>query len=203
MAAKKLGKLAVKNSCLFLCDMQEKFRPTIQYFPQIVSVSARMLQASRLLEMPVVVTEQYPKGLGHTVPELGVKDEKIFPKTSFSMALPEVEEYLKQCGDVKSVVLCGIETQACVMQTALDLMERDYDVHVIADACSSRSMVDRLFALERMREAGAFLTTSESMILLLCRDAAHPKFREIQKIIWDPTPESGLLTGIPQDGSSV
>ena len=62
MAAKRLGKLAVKNSCLFLCDMQEKFRPTIQYFPQIVSVSARMLQAARLLEMPVVVTEQYPKG---------------------------------------------------------------------------------------------------------------------------------------------
>ena len=62
MAAKRLGKLAVKNSCLFLCDMQEKFRPTIQYFPQVVSVSARMLQAARLLEMPVVVTEQYPKG---------------------------------------------------------------------------------------------------------------------------------------------
>ncbi|XP_076450660.1 isochorismatase domain-containing protein 2-like [Babylonia areolata] len=203
MAAKKIGKLAVKNSCLFLCDMQEKFRPTIQYFPQIVSVASRMLQGSRVLDMPVVVTEQYPKGLGHTVPELGVKDEKIFPKTCFSMVLPEVEEYLKQMGDVKSVVLCGIETQACVLMTTLDLIERGYDVHVIADACSSRSMVDRMFALERMREAGAYLTTSESMLLQLCGGAAHPKFRDVQKIIWEPAPDSGLLTGAPQDGSSA
>ncbi|KAK7099092.1 isochorismatase domain-containing protein 2-like [Littorina saxatilis] len=198
MAAKQLGKLVAKNSCLFLCDMQDKFRPTIQYFPQVVSVSARMLQAARLLDMPVVVTEQYPKGLGHVVPELGVKEEKIFPKTCFTMLLPEVEEYMKKSGDVKSIVLCGIETQACILQTALDLIEKDYEVHVIADACSSRSMVDRMFALERMREAGAFLTTSESMMLLLCRDATHPKFRDIQKIIWEPAPDSGLLTGMPQ-----
>ncbi|KAK7488790.1 hypothetical protein BaRGS_00019925 [Batillaria attramentaria] len=199
MAAKRVGKLVANNSCLFLCDMQEKFRPTIQYFPQIVSVARRMLQAARLLEMPVVVTEQYPKGLGHTVPELGVKDEQVFPKTCFSMLLPEVESFLKEQREVKSVVLCGIETQACVLQTALDLIERDYDVHVIADACSSRSMVDRMYALQRMQEAGAFLTTSESMMLLLCRDASHPKFRDIQKIIWEPAPDSGLLSGIPQN----
>ncbi|PVD33768.1 hypothetical protein C0Q70_05028 [Pomacea canaliculata] len=153
--------------------------------------------------MPVVVTEQYPKGLGHTVPELGVKDEKVFSKTRFSMLIPDVEKYLKQCGDIKSVILCGIETQACVLQTTLDLLERNYDVHVIADACSSRSMVDRIYALQRMKEAGAYLTTSESVMLLLCKDAAHPKFREVQKVIWETAPDSGLLSGLSPEGTPV
>ena len=86
----------------------------------------------------------YIAGLGQTVPELGVdrNEQEIYAKTCFSMILPPVEKKLQDL-DIKSVILCGIETQACVQQTALDLLDRDIDVHVIADACSSRSMVDR------------------------------------------------------------
>ncbi|KAL5017701.1 hypothetical protein ScPMuIL_005216 [Solemya velum] len=189
----KISRIVLENSALFLCDMQEKFRHTIQYFPQIVEVSNRMLQAARILNMPIVVTEQYPKGLGPTVPELDVSDLKVFPKTQFSMIIPEVEEYMHKLSDTKSVVLCGIETQACVQQTVQDLLLRNYDVHVIVDASSSRSMVDRMFAFKRMQDAGAVLTTSESMLLALTRDSAHPKFKEIQKLIWTPAPDSGLL----------
>uniref|UniRef100_A0A4X2K331 Isochorismatase domain containing 2 n=1 Tax=Vombatus ursinus TaxID=29139 RepID=A0A4X2K331_VOMUR len=117
-----LGRVLPGSSMLFLCDMQEKFRGTISFFPQIVAVSARMLQS-----------------------------------------------------------------------TALDLLERGLDVHVVADACSSRSQVDRLLALSRMRQSGAFLTTSECLILQLVRDSAHPRFKEVQKLIRDPAPDSGLL----------
>ncbi|KAK2144617.1 hypothetical protein LSH36_743g01008 [Paralvinella palmiformis] len=194
MASRQIGKIVLNRSALFLCDMQEKFRKTIQYFPQVIATSNRLLKAARILDMPVIVTEQYPKGLGPTVSELDISGLPVFPKTRFSMVLPEVEEHMKQTmPDVKSIILCGIETQACIQQTVLDLLEREFDVHVLADCVSSRSMVDRMFALERIKSAGAFITTSESILLSLTGDAAHPKFKEIQKLIADVAPESGLL----------
>jgi len=191
--ASRIGKVAVKSSALFLCDMQEQFRKTIQYYPQIIEVSSRMLQAAKVLEMPVVVTEQYPKGLGPTVSELDVQGCPVFPKTQFSMCIDGVQEHLKTLPDLKSVILCGIECHACIQQTTLDLKEQGFDVHVVADAVSSRSMVDRMYGLQRLREAGAYISTSESMILMLARDAKHPRFKELQKIIWDSAPDSGLL----------
>uniref|UniRef100_A0A670J441 Isochorismatase domain containing 2 n=1 Tax=Podarcis muralis TaxID=64176 RepID=A0A670J441_PODMU len=179
MSVIRLGKVVPKTSILFLCDMQEKFRPNISYFPQIVSVAARMLKVARALEIRTVVTEQYPKGLGPTVPELGAEDLPKYAKTCFSMVTPEVEKEMAAVPDLKSVLLCGIETQACIMNTALDIMERGLDVHVVVDACSSRSQLDRIVALSRLRQSGAFLTTSEGLILQLVRDAAHPYFQEV------------------------
>ncbi|KAE8593525.1 hypothetical protein XENTR_v10019175 [Xenopus tropicalis] len=138
---RRIGKLGERSSILFLCDMQEKFRQSIVFFPEIVSVAARMLQGAKKLEMPVIITEHYPKGLGPTVPELGADGLKKYEKTSFSMLTPEIEEKLQSIPDLRSIVLCGIETQACIMSTALDLLDKGYDVHVVADACSSRRFV--------------------------------------------------------------
>ncbi|XP_038052885.1 isochorismatase domain-containing protein 2-like [Patiria miniata] len=196
MASRQIGKILIRNSALFLCDMQEKFRPTIQYFPQIVEVARRIFRAAEIMKIPLIVTtEQYPKGLGPTVPEIGVSRDThdIIAKTCFTMCTPEVDKKLTDAG-TSSVILCGIETQACVQQTALDLLERGLDVHVIADACSSRSMVDRLYAFERMRQSGAFITTSEAMLLQLLGGAEHPCFKEVQKLIMTSAPESGLLS---------
>ncbi|KAF6288237.1 isochorismatase domain containing 2 [Rhinolophus ferrumequinum] len=203
-----LGRVLPGSSILFLCDMQEKFRH-ITYFPQIVSVAARMLKVARLLEMPVVLTEQYPQGLGPTVPELGAEGLRPLPKTCFSM-VPVVRQELDARPQLCSVLLCGIETQACILDpcyclgsaltslypqnTTLDLLDRGLQVHVVVDACTSRSQVDRLVALARMRQSGAFLSTSEGLILQLVGDAAHPQFKEIQKIIKEPAPDSGLLS---------
>jgi nicotinamidase-related amidase len=203
MSVTRLGKLGIKSTALFLCDMQEKFRKTIQYYPQILNVANRMLQASQILELPVVVTEQYPKALGHTVTELDVSSCPVFEKTQFSMLVPDVEKHLKTLPDVRSVVLCGIETQACVLQTALDLIDKNYDVHIVADAVSSRSMVDRMYALERIKEVGGFLTTSEAVLLMLCRDSSHPKFKQVQQLIMELAPDSGLLSLIPDPSKAV
>ncbi|KAM3923902.1 isochorismatase domain-containing protein 2 isoform 1-T2 [Leptodactylus fuscus] len=194
MSLSRVGKLGQQSSVLFLCDMQEKFRHNIVFFNQIVSVAARMLQTAKILEIPVVVTEQYPKGLGLTVPELGADGIQKYTKTCFSMLIPEVEKELQSNPGRQSVILCGIETHACIMSTTLDLLNKGFDVHVVADACSSRSQVDRLVALSRMKQSGAYLTTGEGAILQLLQDAAHPKFKEVQKIIKDPAPDSGLLT---------
>ncbi len=91
------------------------------------------------------------------------------------------------------MILCGIEAHACIHHTTLDLLERGIDVHLPVDCISSRSMVDRVFALKRLRQSGAFLTTSECIILGLAADAAHPNFRQLQKIVMKSAPDTGLL----------
>nr|XP_045377824.1 isochorismatase domain-containing protein 2 [Camelus bactrianus]XP_045377825.1 isochorismatase domain-containing protein 2 [Camelus bactrianus] len=102
-----LGRVVPGSSILFLCDMQEKFRHTV-YFPQIVSVAARMLKVARLLGVPAVLTEQYPQGLGPTVPELGAEGLQPWPKTCFSM-VPVVQQELDMRPQLCSVLLCGLD----------------------------------------------------------------------------------------------
>uniref|UniRef100_A0A8C4FGH8 Isochorismatase domain containing 2 n=1 Tax=Catagonus wagneri TaxID=51154 RepID=A0A8C4FGH8_9CETA len=131
-----LGRVVPGSSILFLCDMQEKFRHLV-YFSQIVSVAARMLKVARLLDVPAVLTEQYPQGLGPTVPELGAEGLQPWPKTCFSM-VPVVQQELDARPQLRSVLLCGLETQACVLHTALDLLDQGLQVHVVVDACTSR-----------------------------------------------------------------
>ncbi|XP_043106822.1 isochorismatase domain-containing protein 1 isoform X3 [Puntigrus tetrazona] len=144
-----LGNLSPVTTVFFCCDMQERFRPAIKYFGDIISVGQRLLQGARILGIPVLVSEQYPKGLGSTVQELDLIGAKlVFPKTKFSMVLPEVEAALAEIPGVRSVVLFGVETHVCIQQTALDLIGRGFEVHIVADATSSRSMMDRMFALE-------------------------------------------------------
>lgn len=201
---RNVGRLSPQKTAIFLCDMQEKFSKTIQYFPQIVAVSQRLLRAGRALDMTVIVTEQYPKGLGHSVPELGLAefpDIKPIEKTQFSMMTAEVTQTMQEKG-LDSVVLCGIETHVCVQNTALALLERGFNVHVAVDACSSRTMVDRFFGFERMKASGAWLTTSESVILSLLGGSSHPKFKEVQKLIMESAPDSGLL-GFAQKHTSA
>uniref|UniRef100_A0A7N8XTV2 Isochorismatase domain containing 2 n=1 Tax=Mastacembelus armatus TaxID=205130 RepID=A0A7N8XTV2_9TELE len=134
----KIGRLSAKDAVLFLCDMQEKFRPNIFHFSDIVSNSARLLEACRVLGIPPILTEQYPKGLGPTVPELGTGELKAHPKTSFTMITPEVEKELQALGNPKQAILCGIEAHACIACTAFDLLDKGIDVHIVADAISSR-----------------------------------------------------------------
>ncbi|XP_053211710.1 isochorismatase domain-containing protein 2-like [Panonychus citri] len=192
----KVGRLVSKDTALFICDIQEKFRNMIQFFPGIVEVSSRLLKAAKILDLPVVVTEQYPKGLGNTVSEIGLADYpdiRPITKTQFSMMVPEVVDLLtKQHSNVKSVILVGIEAHVCVQGTCLNLLEKGLDVHVVVDGVSSRSNVDRMFALDRMKSAGAWLTTSESAILGLVGDASHPNFKQCQKLILNQPPDTGL-----------
>jgi len=191
----KVGKLVPKNSSLFLCDMQEKFRPSIKYFDAIVENSNKMLRAAKILDMPVVCTEQYPQGLGKTVSALGIEAYgiKAVDKTLFSMCLDPIVTQLKDTPDVNSILLCGIETHVCIQQTALDLRNLGYQVFVVADACSSRGHAERKFAFSLLKQAGCWLTTTESAILALAGGSAHPRFKELQAIIKTEAPDTGLM----------
>ncbi|XP_054721013.1 LOW QUALITY PROTEIN: isochorismatase domain-containing protein 2-like [Uloborus diversus] len=199
---RKLKQLIPRATAFFLCDMQEKFASNIQYFPAIANVASRVLKAAKMLEMPVIVTEQYPKGLGRTVKEIGLADYPDiipFEKTQFNMLTPAVHEFLKTMHpSVESVIISGIESHVCVQCTVECLINHGYDVHVLADGCSSRTMVDRMYSFQRMKAMGAWLTTSESVILGLAGDAAHPKFKDLQRLIREPAPDSGLLSLLQQ-----
>ncbi|NWI47678.1 ISOC2 protein, partial [Picathartes gymnocephalus] len=194
MAAARLGRPLPGSSALFVCDLQERFRGSVAAFPQIVAVAARLLQGCRILGLPVLVTEQRPDVLGPTVPELGAQELPRLPKTAFSMA--GVASDLLGDPKIRSVLLCGIEAHACVLQTALDLLERGLDVHVVVDAVSSRSQGERALALSRMARAGAHLSTCESLLLLLLRDSAHPKFPQVRRPR-PPGPRPSLTCAAP------
>jgi len=193
---KTLGDICLSQTVVFVCDIQERFRPAIAYFAQIAEIANRLTEATRILDIPLMVTEQYPKGLGNTVSEVNISNAvAVYPKTKFTMLVPDLEEHMTRLcgGEIKHVILCGIEAHVCIQQTVIDLLKRDIEVHVVADAVSSRSQTDRMFALERFRHMGATVTTSEAILLQMVGDKDHPKFKQIQALIKTSAPDTGLI----------
>uniref|UniRef100_A0A915MB61 Isochorismatase domain-containing protein 1 n=3 Tax=Meloidogyne TaxID=189290 RepID=A0A915MB61_MELJA len=196
MAASRMLRLVPSESALLVCDMQDKFRNHIQYFPQIVEVTRRMIEAANLLDIKIVATEQNPNGLGHTVTELGLQKHNVpvFTKTKFSMCSPDLRNEFGT--GIKSVLICGIEAHVCVYHTAIDFQEKGFNVHVLVDGSSSRSMVDRIYAYKQLERAGINLSTSECVILGLVGDSVHEKFKAVQRLIKESAPDTGLLANI-------
>lgn len=183
------GLLDPEHSVLLVIDVQERFRPAVPGFEAMLAGCLRLVRTFRLLGLPVAVTEQYPKGLGHTVPELvealagpGGTAVPIPEKTSFSsLGCQSTKSSLERWAP-RSVLVCGIETHVCVQQTVHDLLAAGTAAHVAVDAVASRRDLDRAIALERLRAAGAVLTTAEMAAFELLRDARHPRFKEVQAL---------------------
>ncbi|KAK9764704.1 hypothetical protein K7432_007591 [Basidiobolus ranarum] len=196
-ATRAITKINPNSTAFFVCDIQERFRTLIHAFPNVIATAQKMVTAANHLDIPIIVTEQNPKALGKTVQELDISKAKCnVEKSKFSMFLPEVESLLKKDLKVKSVVLFGIESHICVLQTCLDLLEHNYDVHVLSDGVSSMNYPEIDIALARMRQAGASITTSESIIFQLIGDAKHEKFKSISgltKEYQQATKENKLL----------
>lgn len=188
------GDLLPSRCMFFMCDIQERFRAAISCFDAVVENARRLAAASKILNVPLVVTEQYPKGLGKTVAEISIEHATgVVEKTKFSMVVPEVEALLKAHPEkVDQIVVFGVETHVCVQQTVLDLLKRGFEVFLVADASSSRSKTDRTFALDRLRTAGAIVTTTESILFQLVADKDHPNFKEIQSLVKVLPPDAGL-----------
>ncbi|KDN39930.1 Isochorismatase hydrolase [Tilletiaria anomala UBC 951] len=198
--AARIARIRPNNTAVFVCDMQERFRSAIWNFDHVTSAGVKLLKAAKVLELPVYTTEQNPKALGATVaplanliselpPELGGDPSPQFhPKTRFSMVLADgsTEKWLKAAkadGGIKDVIIFGIESHVCVLQTTLDLLEKGYGVHVLADGVSSCNQAEISIAIARMRDAGATIMTSESVLFQLLVDAVHPKFKAISALI--------------------
>jgi len=181
-------KLTPAETVFFLCDIQTRFRSIIHGYEEMVTTINKMLKIAKVLDIPVLVTEQHPKALGTTAPEisihsLGPLHLGTIEKSLFSMVTPEVKSILSQNVHIKSVMLFGIESHVCVLQTALDLLELGYNVHVIADGVSSCNQAEVPIALARIQQAGGQITTSESAAFQLQQDAAKPNFKAFSNII--------------------
>lgn len=176
-----------ENAILFVCDLQERFADLVYEFETVRNASSYLISVAATLEIPIVVTEQYPDRLGKTVPEISevlpsAEDARcaVVEKTRFSMVVDD--NPFRSFSGRRSVILCGIETHVCVMQTTLDLLEEGYDVFIVRDAVSSQRVNDRSAALQRLAAAGACVTTAESIVFDLLRDSKHPRFKEVSKL---------------------
>ncbi len=203
--------LDVSESQLVLVDFQARLMPAMTDGPAVLANAVRLAQAAVLLDVPVVLTEQYPQGLGHTEPSLlaVLRDgaAKTLVKQEFSAAqaglvqvlqppprlaqaggnarsLPKHLQKAVPADPVRgSVVLAGCEAHVCLLQTALDLLEQEFDVWVVTDACSSRTERNRDAAFDRLAGAGVELVTTEMVAFEWLRAASHPRFKDVQALI--------------------
>jgi nicotinamidase-related amidase len=167
-----------QRAALVVVDVQEGFR-SYASFEGVVRACAKLIAGARLLGLPAVVSEQYPKGLGHSAQELGLEDEPRIEKRVFSAARAEGFDL----GGRGQALVCGIETHVCVSQTVHDLLDRGVQVHVPADAVGSRHALDYERGLERMERAGAVVSTVEAALFELLGGAEAPEFRDVQRLI--------------------
>lgn len=175
--------MSFADTALLVIDVQDRLVPKILDKQAMLRNIGFLIDAARLLNMTVLATEQYPKGLGPTVPELAAKLPDRPEKVDFSCcAIPSVVETLRREARPK-VLLAGIEAHVCVQATAFDLLLRDFRVYIPVDAIGSRYAIDKEFALRRLERVGAVLTTTESAIFELVGGAGHPQFKAISKLI--------------------
>lgn len=173
------------DSLLLVIDIQERLVKALDK-DIIVTKAAFLAQAAKILGIPVVATEQYPKGLGSIIPEVKQhlsQDTKIIEKTSFSALKAEGFLDVLKSYDRKQVIVCGIETHVCVHQTVADLLAHGYEVYVAKDACASRAKYEFKQGIERMQANGAKISCVEIILFEWLGDAKDPNFKEIQSLI--------------------
>ena len=196
--------LTADDAVLLLIDLQQRLMPVIHDRDTVVARAVRLAEAARLMDVPVIATEQNPAGLGPTVPPLSAYPQKVLAKTAFSAAgAPGLAALLLAAGggpaspggtpgegatasaggSRRQIIVVGCEAHVCVLQTVLDLLADGHRVAVAADAVGSRDPADRSAALERARQHGAEIVTSEMVLFEWLRDSQHPRFREVQKLL--------------------
>ena len=174
------------KSCLLMIDMQERLLPAIHAFERVIENCQLLLQVAEKLDLPLIITEQYPKGLGPTVPELESKNALVFEKLSFSALRDEkIKAHFKTMEDngFKQVVIFGVEAHVCVLQTALDLKAAGFEVFAVADACSSRVPESAELAWGRLRQNGIEVVNTEMAAFELAGKAGTPEFKALSALI--------------------
>ena len=174
------------STALLVVDIQERLVRAMGDCTSMLAAAARIVRIANRLDVPVIVTEQYPRGLGATVADVAdhVSDNApVFAKTSFScFGCPTVSAELERHRP-ETLVIAGIEAHVCVQQTALDALDRGFHVVVLADAVQSRTLLDRDTALALLRSRGATVTTAEALAFAMLRNAEHPAFKDISRIV--------------------
>ena len=175
-------KLDRERAALVVIDVQEAFRKAIPGFDEIAAETAKLVEGAKALGLPVVVTEQYPKGLGETVAEVAEHlPDGVEPVEKVRFSAAEADGFGLDGRD--QALVCGIETHVCVNQTVLDLLEQGIATHVVTDAVGSRTEANRELGLHRMERAGATLTSVETALFELLGGSDAPAFKEVQALV--------------------
>jgi nicotinamidase-related amidase len=178
--------LDAAHTSLVIIDMQEGFRSHISDFAETAVRIALVAHAAQLLKVPVIVTEQYPRGLGHTANEIKAvlpDGFNVIEKTAFSSCGAQAFEAELERNQTLHVLVCGIEAHVCVNQTTHDLLERGYRVHLLTDCITARSAHNKQTGLAKMQQSGVLPCSTEMALFELMRDAKHEQFKAIQKLI--------------------
>ncbi|CAL8580943.1 hypothetical protein XPA_006657 [Xanthoria parietina] len=180
------------NPALFICDIQEKFRPAIHEYGKVISTAQKVLRASATLKIPVFATTQNAARLGPLCSELSIPPSAFqADKTAFSMMVPSLRSALSSAMSARyQVAIVGIETHICVTQTALDLIAQGHKVYVLADGVSSCNEGERGIALRRLESEGAVVTTSEGWLYECMGDASIDEFKEIAGLVKETKEET-------------
>ena len=182
--------LSRDRSVLLVIDLQERLAPAIEGIAPVLANAKRLMGAAERLSVPMLVTEQYPRGLGHTVADLrdAMRPARILEKTAFgALADPAVDEACRQQVEASrsDFVILGTEAHVCVLQTAMQIIAQGWRLAVVEDACGSRRGADKSVALERLQSAGAQRVTTEMVLFECLERAATPEFRDLLPLIRD------------------
>ncbi len=173
------------RSCLLIVDVQERLTPVMSDPRRVLHTCALLMRAAQRLGIPILVSEQYPKGLGPTMVDLRpyMPEEGALPKLHFSAAADEaIFDRLRGFGR-RQIVIAGIETHVCVLQSALDLKGRGFETAVVADACASRRVENEHMALSRLRQHGVDLLSGEMALFEWMQKAGTPEFKDLSPLI--------------------
>ncbi len=177
--------LDLEKCCLVVIDVQERLYRAMRGKEAFRENLEKLLNGVRVLNVPIIATEQYPRGIGPTIPEIAalLEGAPVISKLSFSCCGDPA--FFSAFGDLnrKQAIVAGIECHVCVYQTVMDLLDRGYEVQVVADGVSSRTEQNRDIGLQRMRDEGAKITSTEIVLFELLRTAGAEKFREISQIL--------------------
>ena len=172
------------NTALLIVDIQERLLPALHEHQAFLAACRQFITGANLLGVPHIITEQYPKGLGATVPDIALltPDAPKFSKTQFSAYTAEVAAAL-QSRQPENIVLIGCETHICMLQTVLDLRQQGYNVFIPQECATSRTAANKANGLQQIQAAGGIVSNIESLLFMLLKDAQHPQFKAISKLI--------------------
>ena len=177
--------LSADSTVALMVDFQEKIVPAMCDANDLIVRSQRLISGLDILSIPIIFTRQYPKGLGDTIEVLQkhASNVETYDKTSFScLGTPIIRDRLVDV-HFQNVILAGIETHICILQTAIELMDVGKKVYLVVDAVSSRTSLDSKISIQRLIQLGAIPTTSEAVLFELMRDAHMPEFKKISAIV--------------------
>lgn len=173
-----------EESLILVIDIQDRLKGAMEQGDRVVKNTKILLEASKLMDVPVLFTEQYPKGLGHTAEEIleVLGEVEVFEKSSFTGCIDGVNSRLHDLGR-KKIIIVGMETHVCVLQTCRDLISKGYTVHIAKDGVASRTRENYKNALGMMRDMGAVISNTETILFDLLKRAGTEEFKFISKMI--------------------